>query len=80
MPGENDTMSTSNQRLRRHKELISQIRPILGGNDPAVQSSVLAELLATWLGGWPAGLREDLLANHLKAVRELIEHVAINRM
>ena len=57
-------------------DLVKQIGPILHGHNPAVQSAVLADLLATWLAGHmssdPGKFREELLADHIKLVRKLI--------
>ena len=62
-------------------ELVDQIRPILAGRDPAIQSMVLADLLSTWLAGHlvagdkkqTAKLREKLLAGHVKLVGEFLQ-------
>jgi hypothetical protein len=53
-------------------ELIDRIRPILAGNHPAVQGAVLADLLAMWLAGHPAELREALLALHVDKALQLV--------
>lgn len=59
--------------------LVNQIRKILAGKRPELQGAVLADLLALWLAGHSVGnpvhddtLREDLLANHLTIVRQLV--------
>jgi hypothetical protein len=56
--------------------LVNRIRPILHGHDPGIQSAVLADLLAMWLAGHIGadrhGMREHLLAEHIKLVRDLI--------
>jgi len=57
------------------------IRPLLAGRGSAVQAGALAGLLATWIAGHrirgdragTESLREDMLALHLKAVRQLVE-------
>lgn len=57
---------------------VDRIRPILAHIDPAIKSAVLADLLALWVAGHqgPEGLiesmREQLLADHIKLVRDLI--------
>ena len=53
-------------------EIVDRIRPILGGHHPAVQGAVLADLLAIWLAGHQADLREALLDVHIEKVRELV--------
>ena len=71
-------METNQEMLDLHTALIKAISVLLRGKPPEVQSSVLAELLAIWLGGWPEMLRESLLENHLKAMRELLPVVEVN--
>lgn len=65
---------------KRVMELIEQIAPMLHGEERSVQGAVCADLLARWLAGHmdvssKAGtdkLREELLAEHLAVVRDLI--------
>ena len=64
--------------LALHKRLLEDCSMLLGGNPPEVQSSVLAELLAIWLGGWPEPLRQSLLESHMKAMGDLLPHVEVN--
>ena len=52
--------------------LVEQIKPILAGKNPAMQSAVLAECLSLWLATWPKRARDDLLKGHLKLVAELL--------
>jgi hypothetical protein len=52
--------------------LAARIRPMLAGYHPAEQGAALADLLAIWLAGYPADLREALLAHHIEQVRELV--------
>lgn len=60
--------------MRHHElnKLVEEIKPILGGRHPAMQSIALAELLAIWLAGHDVEVREALLANHIEVVRELL--------
>jgi hypothetical protein len=53
-------------------EIVDGIRPLLGGQHPAVQGAVIADLLAIWLAGHDHDIREALLDSHLGHVRELI--------
>lgn len=60
-------------------DTVNRIRPHLAGLPPEIQGAVLADLLAMWLAGHQGGdedatynFREDLLDEHLKAVRALI--------
>lgn len=53
-------------------EIVEQIKPILAGKNPGMQSAVLAECLSLWLAGWPKRARDDLLKGHLKLVAELL--------
>jgi hypothetical protein len=59
--------------------LSNKIRPFLAGREPAVQSAVIADLLAIWLAGFRAvdeegteRLRNGLLYGHVRLVRDLI--------
>ena len=59
--------------------LVMQIRPLLAGLDPGVQSAALADLLAMWLAGHitdspqsTEAFREALLADHIELVRRLV--------
>ena len=54
------------------REIVERIRPILAGHHPAVQGAVVADLLAIWLAGHQADLREALLENHIDKVRKLV--------
>ncbi len=58
--------------LGKAKEMVACIKPILAGHDPALQSIVLADLLATFIAGHHPGLRADALAMHDDLVRDLI--------
>jgi hypothetical protein len=69
---------TDQDMLELHTRLLKAISMLLGGNPPEVQSSVLAELLAIWLGGWPEPLRQSLLESHMKAMADLLPHVEVN--
>lgn len=61
-------------------ELTSRIHPMLAGRDPAVVGAVLADCVALLIAGHvyvgepdaTATLRGELLAAHIKAVRDLI--------
>jgi hypothetical protein len=53
-------------------EVVDRIRPILGGHHPAVQGAVVADLVAIWLAGHQADLREALLDSHIDTVRQLV--------
>jgi hypothetical protein len=71
----------SDRNLRAVIEISERIKPLLAGKPPEVQGTVLAELLATWLGGHrvaghppaQAALREDLLDRHIATVRALLD-------
>ena len=64
----------------RAMQLVDQIRPILAGEDPAVQGAALADLLAMFLAGHVVvgspeeseSIREAYLAMHIEMVRKLI--------
>lgn len=60
------------------EELVMSLSELLHGHRPEVQSAVLADLVAMWLAGFALNpeaeeLREELLANFVKLVRNLIE-------
>ena len=52
--------------------LVERIRPLLAGKPPPLQGAVLADLLAIWLAGHDASLRDELLKAHIESVRALI--------
>lgn len=52
--------------------LVSAIRPMLAGRDPAVISATLADLLAMLIAGHHPDLRRDVLKQHMTLVRDLI--------
>jgi len=54
-----------------HERLVSEIKTKLYGVEPAIQSSVLAELLATYLIGFGRRHREEVLSEHMAFVRQL---------
>lgn len=53
-------------------KLAQEIHPLLAGHHPAVQGAALADLLAMWLAGHDADLRDALLENHIERVIELV--------
>ena len=71
---------TTEEDIATIKRLRAASAAILTGHPPAVQGAVLADLLATWLGGFISRdgpsrtheLREALLQDHLETVRALI--------
>jgi len=65
--------TTSGEQATQVSEIVDEIKPILAGNPPEVQGAVIADLLAIWLVGHPPQIREEALAFHIDAVRELIE-------
>lgn len=65
-----DEMPPPDQKLVG--EIVERIRPLLAGHHPAVQSAVVADLLAMWLAGHEHDIREALLDSHLGLVRELV--------
>lgn len=58
------------------RNIVEQIKPILAGKLPDIQSCVLAECLATWLAGWPKEMRDELLKVHLEHVADLVPMIA----
>jgi hypothetical protein len=74
-------LETSND-IATAKKLIGRIAKILANNPETVQGVVLADLLATWIGGHfvpgdrkgTSTLRKDLMREHVKLVADLIPH------
>lgn len=64
------------QLTRLAIQIAQQMHPLLAGYPPEVQGAALADLLATWLAGHQGPdaeqLREELLAQHIEAVRQLV--------
>jgi hypothetical protein len=64
------------------EKLSKRIAKILANNPPEIQSAVLADLLATLIGGYfvpgdrkgTFALRKDLMQEHIKLVTDLIPH------
>jgi hypothetical protein len=52
--------------------LVNRIKPLLAGKDPGVQGAVLADLLSMWIAGHPDFIREEMLTQHVDAVRALV--------
>lgn len=65
-------MSGAEEKVAEVDAIVEEVRPFLAKRDPHVMSAVLADLLAMWLVGWPNFAREDVLADHLDLVRQLI--------
>ena len=61
--------------IEESQEIVKLCCPHLAGHLPEVQSAALADLTAIWLSGYykaDEALREELFANFLKCVRDLI--------
>jgi hypothetical protein len=52
-------------------DLSKKIQPLLAGHGAGVQGAVLGDLVSIWLAGHPRQIRERILEDWLKAVREL---------
>lgn len=52
--------------------IAKSIKPLLAYKGPDVQGAVLAELLATWLAGHRRDMRDEILANLLQTVNDLL--------
>lgn len=57
----------------RHDAMVKAISAVLVGKPPEIQGAVLADLLAMWLAGHPSFARDEVLAQHIELVLELIE-------
>ena len=60
------------EMLLQHAVLMRLIRPILAGHKPETQGSVLADLTAYWLAGFPAEVRQELFDNQVTAIWEMV--------
>ena len=59
--------------LQQVQQLSERLKAELAGKPAPIQGAALADMLAIWLGGHhPAEVREDLLRNHIAAVRALL--------
>lgn len=66
-------MSNDPRRMvKATKRLSRKLYPLLANKPPEMQGAVLADLVATWLVGFPNQLRADLLAMHMRYVIEFI--------
>jgi hypothetical protein len=66
--------------LQEVRSLSEQLKPVLAGKPPYVQGAALADMLAIWLAGHPADVREELLANHIGAVRALLAELQSHKV
>jgi hypothetical protein len=57
--------------------IVQAIKPHLHGNPPEIISVVLSDLIATFIAGFPAGSRDDMLNALIDSTRGLIH---INEM
>ncbi len=71
---------SSDEAATRTLAITEQIKPLLAGQSPEVQSAVLANLTALWLASHmgpdaetTAAYRRGLLDGHVQLVRDLIE-------
>jgi hypothetical protein len=54
------------------EEIVETIKPLLAGRDPAVQGSVIADLLSIFIAGHHPAIREEALAGVIELTRNLI--------
>ena len=54
-------------------QIANKIAPLLAGHSAAVQSAILADLLARWVAGWEPRARRAALVMHVDLVRRLVE-------
>jgi hypothetical protein len=52
--------------------IVDRIKPHLVGYHPAYQGAAIANLLAIWLSGHHADMRDEMLAMHVATVKELV--------
>jgi hypothetical protein len=63
------------QQMDEAYDLVNRIRPLLSGRHPSVQGAVLADLVARWLAGHDANIREASLEKWLSMARDLVKLV-----
>jgi hypothetical protein len=63
---------TPDQQALRIRAISQVVRPLLHGHPPEVQGAVLADLLSLFIAGHHPALREEILQEHIKIVRELV--------
>jgi hypothetical protein len=76
----------SDEQMVEADTITEQIRPLLQGRGAVIQSIILADLTAAWIGGHllhengavdpasTASIREDILSNFLRLVRQLVPY------
>lgn len=62
----------SDLMAREAHVLVDLIRPILGGNDPAVIGAALVDLLSTYIAGHHPALRYEQLDLLVTTVRQMV--------
>jgi hypothetical protein len=65
---------TKEELNRQSDEMVKLIRPYLAHSHPAVQSVVIAQLLAMWLAGHPRSTEKAVMLDHMKMVIELVPY------
>jgi hypothetical protein len=59
-------------RAHEAERISREIRPLLAGRDPGVQSAILADLLSIWVVGHHPLIREQALRDHVALVEQLV--------
>ena len=54
------------------ERIAARIKPLLAGHPPEVQGAALADLLSLFIAGHHPAIRDEMLALHFQAVRDLI--------
>lgn len=65
-------MTTTSDEAWLALQIIDIVEPFLAGHPPAVQSTILADLLARWVAGHHPLLRERMLTDHVELVKKLV--------
>ena len=55
-----------------HRKLVSDISKLLGGNNPAVMGSVIAEMMAKFVAGHDPSLRKKVFEATVEAAKDLV--------
>lgn len=64
---------TTIAQARQAFDVAERIKPMLAGLGPDVQGATLVELTATWLGGHPKEVRDQLWRVHFSAIKIMTE-------
>ena len=65
-------MTLEEQMQQAADEVVTVIRPLIGGKLPALQGLIVAELLAIYVAGYRPEMREEILELEVAIARALL--------